>query len=177
MAKDRSLGKNVQAQARIAAHYKIGATILQEIVRLQKAEGQGALGANYARTAIRCNMEVHNFAYSNRLLHALLAKAPPIKQAELRALATINRSEDPSRFCAAWLALLPTIGHDVSDTCNACFAALATPGCPICSMGTVRRFDKARAGAAGAGGGGAAGKAAAAGGQAGRGEGGCPVTP
>ncbi|CAI7883045.1 unnamed protein product, partial [Closterium sp. NIES-53] len=205
MAKDRSLGKNVQAQARIAAHYKIGATILQEIVRLQKAEGQGALGAkeemarlarhlaslplqpkhriSCARTAIRRNMEVHNFAYSNRLLHALLAKAPPNKQAELRALAnicmargltdrTINRSEDPSRFCAASLALLPTIGHDVCDTCNACFAALATPGCPICGMGTVRRFDKAGAGAAGAGGGGAAGRAAAAGGQAGRGKGG-----
>ena len=80
----------------------------QEIAQLQRAEGQGALGAKEemarlsrhlaslplqpkhrivcARTAIRRNMEVHNFAYSKRLLDALLAKAPAGKQAELRSL-------------------------------------------------------------------------------------------
>ncbi|CAI5524609.1 unnamed protein product [Closterium sp. Naga37s-1] len=88
-------------------------------VRVQKAEGQGALGAkeemerlarhlaslplqpkhriSRVRTAIRCNMKVHSFAYSNRLLHALLAKAPPNNQAEIRTRAKCIRGSGGNR--------------------------------------------------------------------------------
>ena len=108
LAKERSLGKEVGQQAVICAHYKIACLLLQEIGRLQKAEGDGAVGAkeemarlsrhlgslalqakhriSCVRTAIKRNMEVQNYRFAGQMLEMLLAKAPPNKQAELRAL-------------------------------------------------------------------------------------------
>lgn len=111
LAKDRSVGKDIGQQAKICAQYKVAVLLLQEIARLQKAEGQGAMGAkeemarlarqlaslplqarhriSCLRTAIKRNMEVQNWAYAKRQLDLLLSKAPPQKQGELRALANV----------------------------------------------------------------------------------------
>lgn len=174
LAKEHSRGADVKAQATICAQYKIAVTLLQEIGRLQKVQGPSALSAkdemgrlarhlgslpllakhriNCIRTAIKRNMEVHNFSYSKQMLELLFSKAPTSKQEELRSLidicvqrGLINKSidplEDPSMFCAATLSRLSTIGYDVCDLCGAKFSALTSPGCIICGMGSIKRSD------------------------------------
>jgi hypothetical protein len=111
MAKDLSLGTDIKPQARICAQYKIAVLLLQEIVRLQRVEGQGSVSAREEmarlarhlstlplqakhrivciRTAIKRNMDVQNYAFSKQMLDLLLSKAPANKQEDLRALIAV----------------------------------------------------------------------------------------
>ncbi|KAG6507950.1 hypothetical protein ZIOFF_033305 [Zingiber officinale] len=149
LAKDQSRGSDIKAQATICAQYKIAVAILQEIARLQKVQGPGALSAkdemarlsrhlaslplqakhriNCIRTAIKRNMEVQNYAYAKQMLDLLLSKAPPSKQEELRGLIEMciqrglsNKSIDPF--------------EDPSQFCAATLSRLSTIGHDICDL-------------------------------------------
>ncbi|GBG72188.1 hypothetical protein CBR_g11121 [Chara braunii] len=171
LSKEFAAGKDIKSQARMCAQYKIAVMLLQEIAKLQTEVGVGGkeemarmarhLSAlplqpkhrvSCVRTAIKKNMDVHNYGYAKRMLDFLLAKAPPNKQAELKGMINIcvqrglvdraiDGPEDSSKFCAATLGRLPTIGHDTCDVCSANFTAVALPVCPICGLGTVQRSD------------------------------------
>lgn len=149
LAKDQSRGADIKAQATICAQYKIAVAILQEISRLQKVHGAGALSAkeemarlsrhlgslpllarhriNCIRTAIKRNMEVQNYGYAKQTLDLLLSKAPPSKQDELRSLIDMcvqrgqsNKSIDPL--------------EDPSQFCAATLSRLSTIGHDICDL-------------------------------------------
>ncbi|KAK1288263.1 hypothetical protein QJS10_CPB19g01511 [Acorus calamus] len=149
LAKDQSRGADVKAQATICAQYKIAVALLQEIGRLQKVQGPGAISAkeemarlsrhlgslpllakhriNCIRTAIKRNMEVQNYAYGKQMLELLLSKAPPNKQDELRSLIDMcvqrglsNKSIDPL--------------EDPSQFCAATLSRLSTIGHDICDL-------------------------------------------
>ncbi|WOL05680.1 hypothetical protein Cni_G14409 [Canna indica] len=149
LAKDQSRGSDIKAQATICAQYKIAVAILQEIARLQKVQGPGALSAkdemarlsrhlaslplqakhriNCIRTAIKRNMEVQNYAYAKQMLDLLLSKAPPTKQDELRGLIEMctqrglsNKSIDPF--------------EDPSQFCAATLSRLSTIGHDVCDL-------------------------------------------
>ncbi|XP_064984198.1 uncharacterized protein LOC135624480 [Musa acuminata AAA Group] len=149
LAKDQSRGSDIKAQATICAQYKIAVAILQEIARLQKVQGPGALSAkdemarlsrhlaslplqakhriNCIRTAIKRNMEVQNYAYAKQMLDLLLSKAPPSKQEELRGLIDMcvqrglsNKSIDPF--------------EDPSQFCAATLSRLSTIGHDVCDL-------------------------------------------
>ncbi|GBG58839.1 hypothetical protein CBR_g239 [Chara braunii] len=171
LSKEFTAGKDVKSQARICSQYKIAVLLLQEIAKLQKEVGVGVkeevarmarhLSAlplqpkhriSCVRTAIKKNMDVHNYGYAKRMLDFLLVKAPPNKQAELKGMINIcvqrglvdraiDGPEDSSKFCAGTLGRLPTIGHDTCDVCSANFSALSLSGCPVCGLGMVRRSD------------------------------------
>ncbi|KAL2621606.1 hypothetical protein R1flu_001811 [Riccia fluitans] len=118
LAKDQSLNVDVKPQAKICAQYKIAVLLLQEIARLQRVEGQGAVGAkeemarlsrhlstlplqpkhriSCIRTAIKRNMDVQNYVFSKKMLDLLISKAPPNKQLELKALAE-------AVLCVGWV--------------------------------------------------------------------------
>lgn len=149
LAKDQSRGADIKAQATICAQYKIAVALLQEIARLQKVQGAGALSAkdemarlsrhlaslplqakhriNCVRTAIKRNMEVQNYAYAKLMLDLLLSKAPASKLDELRSLIEMcvqrglsNKSIDPF--------------EDPSQFCAATLSRLSTIGHDICDL-------------------------------------------
>lgn len=149
LAKDQSRGADIKAQATICAQYKVAVALLQEISRLQKVQGPGAISAkdemarltrhlgslplqakhriNCIRTAIKRNMEVQNYAYAKQMLDLLLSKAPPSKQDELRGLIDMcvqrglsNKSVDPM--------------EDPSQFCAATLSRLSTIGHDICDL-------------------------------------------
>lgn len=149
LAKDQSRGSDIKAQATICAQYKIAVTLLQEIGRLQRVHGPGAISAkdemarlarhlgslpllakhriSCIRTAIKRNMEVQNYAYSKQMLDLLMSKAPPGKQEELRSLIDLcnqrglsNKSIDPM--------------EDPSQFCSATLSRLSTIGYDVCDL-------------------------------------------
>ncbi|KAJ6830571.1 uncharacterized protein M6B38_352905 [Iris pallida] len=162
LAKDQSRGADIKAQATICAQYKIAVTILQEIARLQKVQGAGAISAkdemarlsrhlgslpllakhriNCIRTAIKRNMEVQNYAYGKQMLDLLLSKAPPSKQDELRSLIDMciqrglsNKSIDPLEDPSQFCAAtLSRLSTIGHDACNLCGAKFSALSAPGC---------------------------------------------
>ncbi|KAJ6804477.1 uncharacterized protein M6B38_183435 [Iris pallida] len=162
LAKDQSRGSDIKAQATICAQYKIAITILQEIARLQKVQGAGAISAkdemarlsrhlgslpllakhriNCIRTAIKRNMEVQNYAYGKQMLDLLLSKAPPSKQDELRSLIDMcvqrglsNKSIDPLEDPSQFCAAtLGRLSTIGHDACNLCGAKFSAVSTPGC---------------------------------------------
>ncbi|KAL8151948.1 hypothetical protein V2J09_021756 [Rumex salicifolius] len=149
LAKDQSRGSDIKAQATICAQYKVAVTLLQEIGRLQRVSGGGAISAkdeiarlsrhlgslpllakhriSCIRTAIKRNMDVQNYGYSRQMLDLLLSKAPPGKQDELLTLIDLcvqrgltNKSIDPM--------------EDPSQFCAATLSRLSTIGYDICDL-------------------------------------------
>jgi len=121
----------------------------QEIARLQRVQGAGALSAkeemarlsrhlaslpiqakhriNCIRTAIKRNMEVQNYAYAKQMLDLLYSKAPPTKQDELKSLIDMcvqrgltNKSIDPF--------------EDPSQFCSVTLSRLSTIGHDVCDL-------------------------------------------
>nr|CAB3494008.1 unnamed protein product [Digitaria exilis] len=149
LAKDQSREADIKAQATICAQYKIAVALLQEIARLQRVQGAGALSAkeemarlsrhlaslpiqakhriNCIRTAIKRNMEVQNYAYAKQMLDLLYSKAPPTKQDELKSLIDMcvqrgltNKSIDPF--------------EDPSQFCSVTLSRLSTIGHDVCDL-------------------------------------------
>ncbi|KAL6861400.1 hypothetical protein ACP4OV_017100 [Aristida adscensionis] len=149
LAKDQSREADIKAQATICAQYKIAVALLQEIARLQRVQGAGALSAkeemarlsrhlaslpiqakhriNCIRTAIKRNMEVQNYAYAKQMLDLLYSKAPPSKQDELKSLIDMcvqrgltNKSIDPF--------------EDPSQFCSVTLSRLSTIGHDVCDL-------------------------------------------
>ncbi|KAL3680721.1 hypothetical protein R1sor_023677 [Riccia sorocarpa] len=153
LAKDQSLDVDVKPQAKICAQYKIAVLLLQEIARLQRVEGQGAVGAkeemarlsrhlstlplqpkhriSCIRTAIKRNMDVQNYVFSKNMLDLLISKAPPNKQQELKALADI---------CVQRGLTDRTIDgeEDASQFCAATLGRLSTIGFDMCDTCSAR---------------------------------------
>lgn len=149
LAKDRSRGADIRAQATICAQYKIAVTLLQEIGRLQKVQGPSAISAkdemarlsrhlgslpllakhriNCIRTAIKRNMEVQNYAYAKQMLELLLSKAPASKQDELRSLIDICVQRGSSNKFIDPL-------EDPSQFCAATLSRLSTIGYDVCDL-------------------------------------------
>ncbi|KAG6774001.1 hypothetical protein POTOM_021350 [Populus tomentosa] len=162
LAKDNSRGADIKAQATMCAQYKIAATLLKEIARLQKVQGPSALSAkdemarlsrhlsslpllakhriNCLRTAIKRNMEVQNFAYAKQMLELLLSKAPPSKQDELRSLIDMcvdrglsNKSIDPLEDPSQFCAaMLSRLSTIGYDVCDLCGAKFSALSAPGC---------------------------------------------
>ncbi|OEL35932.1 hypothetical protein BAE44_0003049 [Dichanthelium oligosanthes] len=149
LAKDQSREADIKAQATICAQYKIAVALLQEIARLQRVQGAGALSAkeemarlsrhlaslpiqakhriNCIRTAIKRNMEVQNYAYAKQMLDLLYSKAPPTKRDELKSLIDMcvqrgltNKSIDPF--------------EDPSQFCSVTLSRLSTIGHDVCDL-------------------------------------------
>ncbi|OAE26773.1 hypothetical protein AXG93_1129s1220 [Marchantia polymorpha subsp. ruderalis] len=153
LAKDQSLNIDVKPQAKICAQYKIAVLLLQEIARLQRVEGQGAVGAkeemarlsrhlstlplqpkhriSCIRTAIKRNMDVQNYIFSKKMLDLLISKAPPNKQEELKGLVAV---------CVQRGLTDRTIDgeEDASQFCAATMGRLSTIGHDMCDTCSAR---------------------------------------
>ncbi|KAJ4775115.1 Transducin/WD40 repeat-like superfamily protein [Rhynchospora pubera] len=177
LAKDQSRDVDVKAQATICAHYKIAVALLQEIARLQKVQGAGALSAkdemarlsrhlaalplqakhriNCIRTAIKRNMEVQNFAYAKQQLDLLYSKAPPNKQDELRSLIDMclkrgltNKSIDPFEDPSQFCAAtLGRLSTIGHDMCDLCGAKFSAVSAPGCIICGMGRIKRSDAAA------------------------------
>uniref|UniRef100_A0A0E0B2T4 Uncharacterized protein n=1 Tax=Oryza glumipatula TaxID=40148 RepID=A0A0E0B2T4_9ORYZ len=162
LAKDQSREADIKAQATICAQYKIAVALLQEIARLQRVQGAGALSAkeemarlsrhlaslpiqakhriNCIRTAIKRNMEVQNFAYAKQMLDLLYSKAPPSKQDELKSLIDMcvqrgltNKSIDPFEDPSQFCAVtLSRLSTIGHDVCDLCGAKFSALSAPGC---------------------------------------------
>lgn len=175
LAKDQSREVDVKAQATICAHYKVAVALLQEIGRLQKVQGAGALSAkdemarlsrhlaslplqakhriNCIRTAIKRNMEVQNFAYAKQLLDLLHSKAPSNKQDELRSLIDMcmkrgltNKSIDPFEDPSQFCAAtLGRLSTIGHDMCDLCGAKFSAVSAPGCIICGMGRIKRSDA--------------------------------
>ncbi|KAF0912954.1 hypothetical protein E2562_019765 [Oryza meyeriana var. granulata] len=162
LAKDQSREADIKAQATICAQYKIAVALLQEIARLQRVQGAGALSAkeemarlsrhlaslpiqakhriNCIRTAIKRNMEVQNYAYAKQMLDLLYSKAPPSKQDELKSLIDMcvqrgltNKSIDPFEDPSQFCAVtLSRLSTIGHDVCDLCGAKFSALSAPGC---------------------------------------------
>ncbi|KAL5201044.1 hypothetical protein ABZP36_035398 [Zizania latifolia] len=162
LAKDQSREADIKAQATICAQYKIAVALLQEIARLQRVQGAGALSAkeemarlsrhlaslpiqakhriNCIRTAIKRNMEVQNYAYAKQMLDLLYSKAPPSKQDELKSLIDMclqrgltNKSIDPFEDPSQFCAVtLSRLSTIGHDICDLCGAKFSALSAPGC---------------------------------------------
>uniref|UniRef100_A0A0D9XDK2 Uncharacterized protein n=1 Tax=Leersia perrieri TaxID=77586 RepID=A0A0D9XDK2_9ORYZ len=162
LAKDQSREADIKAQATICAQYKIAVALLQEIARLQRVQGAGALSAkeemarlsrhlaslpiqakhriNCIRTAIKRNMEVQNYAYAKQMLDLLYSKAPPSKQDELKSLIDMcvqrgltNKSIDPFEDPSQFCAVtLSRLSTIGHDVCDLCGAKFSALAAPGC---------------------------------------------
>ncbi|XP_078433538.1 transducin/WD40 repeat-like superfamily protein [Wolffia australiana] len=162
LAKDLSRGVDVKAQATICAQYKIAVSLLQEMGRLQRVGGAGAVGAkeetarlsrhlaslplqakhriSCIRTAIKRNMEVQNYGYAKQMLELLCSRAPPEKQDELRSLADVcirrgasDKSIDPLEDASLFcFATLARLSTIGHDRCHLCAARFSALASPAC---------------------------------------------
>lgn len=148
---------------------------MQEIGRLQKVQGAGALSAkdemarlsrhlaslplqakhriNCIRTAIKRNMEVQNFAYAKQLLDLLYSKAPSNKQDELRSLidmcmkrGLMNKSIDPFEDPSQFCAAtLGRLSTIGHDMCDLCGAKFSAVSAPGCIICGMGRIKRSDA--------------------------------
>ncbi|XP_024518338.1 uncharacterized protein LOC9639327 [Selaginella moellendorffii] len=164
LAKDRSLGVDVKAQAKICSQYKVAVLLLQEIAKLLKVDGTAAVGAKdeiarlarhlstlplqakhritCIRTAIKRNMDVQNYAFAKSQLDLLLSKAPPNKQEELRSLIAVctqrglfdRTIEDTEDPAQFCSATLGRLPTIGHDSCDLCSAKFSALTSPGCTI-------------------------------------------